>query len=139
MGIGRLGLAPRKYVASKARTRDQGLSRGADRLKSAKPELQRAGEFLGGRLFALLRPRKQEPRLQIGEPGGHHEIIRRKLETKASRGFDEFKILFGKRQHGNFLQVDLLPPGEIEKKVKRPLEPVDIDDEGTIVPIFVRL
>jgi len=47
--------------------------------------------------------------------------------------------LFGERQHGNFLQVDLLPPGEIEKEVKRPLEPVDIDDEGTAVPIFVRL
>ena len=138
-GIRPLRQAARKYVAAEARASDQRLGRGANRLKAAQPELQRAGEFLRGRLLALFRPGQQQPRLQIGEPGGHHEIIGGKLKPKAARGFDEFEILLGEGEDGDFLQIDLLPPGEVEKQVERPLEPVDIDDEGAAAPIFVGL
>ena len=139
VGIRVLGQAARKYVASEARaaTNASAAARIASRRRSRNCNAPASSSAAGSSSF--LRSRQQKPGLQISQPSGHHEIIRRKLKAKAARGFDKFEILLGERQHGNFLQVYFLSPREIEKQVERPLEPVDIDDEGAAMPGFVGL
>ena len=41
-------------------------------------------------------------------------------------------------QHGNLVQVDLLPTREFEQQVERPLEAVDVDDEALVLARVAR-
>ena len=42
------------------------------------------------------------------------------------------EILLGEREDGDAGQIHLLPPGELQQKVERTLEPVEIDGERRI-------
>src|SRR3546814_4654946 len=85
---------------------------------------------LGGRrLLALcFLHRQQQPRLEIGEPGRHHEIVRRDLEPKAARLLDEDQILLRQREDRDLRQVDLLVARQRQQQVERPLEALQRED-----------
>ena len=107
--------------------------------------LQPLGERVGkiGRFaaFGLGRRGQQQARLEIGEPGGHDEIVGRELEPQLARFLDEGEILLGERQHRNARQIDLLAARELEQEVERPLEAVEIDSEGGLAfgPVDLKL
>ena len=53
--------------------------------------------------------------------------LRRKLDADAARAFHELQILFGKGQHRNARQIDLLRAGKMQQQIERPLEGLELD------------
>ena len=72
---------------------------------------------------------KQQARLQVGEPGRHHQIVRRKFDPQSLRLVHENQILLGQLQHRDPAQVDLLGARQHQQQVKRALKAIDIDDQ----------
>src|SRR5262245_45235955 len=71
---------------------------------------------------------QQEARLEIGEPGGHHEIIGGEFEAQLPRRLDERQILVGKRQNRDLGEIHLLLARKHKQQVKRTLETLDVDN-----------
>jgi hypothetical protein len=72
---------------------------------------------------------QEQARLQVGEPGGHDQIIGGELEAQAAGSLDEGEILLGERQDRDAGDVDLLARASVEQQIERPLEAVDVDDQ----------
>ena len=111
----------------------------ANLLEPAQALGQRVGE--SGRLvrFRARRVGQQQPRFQVGEPGGHHQVIGGELEPQFARRLDEGEILVGELEDRNSRQVDLLAARKLKQQVERPLEPVDIDVERRFARATVEL
>ena len=127
-----LGIAAQKHVAAETRPVHEGLGGGADRLEAAQAELQRFGEVRRFGLCPFGRLGKQKPRLQIGEPRRHDEIVGRKFKPQAARRGNELQILLNESQNRNLAQIDFLAAREVEQKIKRAFKSLDIDHEGAI-------
>ena len=93
-----------------------------------KVELQPQRQFLGTRVLLLVL-REQHRRFQIGEPRSHHEIVRRQLQLQRLGPLDIGDVLVDQREDRDALEIDLLPPREIEQQVDRPFPPVEIEIE----------
>ena len=78
---------------------------------------------------------QQEARFEKGEPGGHHQIIGGELQPHLAGGFDEGEILLGQRQNGNAREINLLAAGKLQQEVERPLESVNVDEEGFLFAV----
>jgi hypothetical protein len=102
----------------------------ADRLQAAQAQGQGGCEFLGARLLALRRLGEQEAGLEIGQPGGHHEVVRRQLQAHTARRLDEGDVLLGQGQDRDAVEVHLLAASEFEQQVERPFEPVHVDEQS---------
>ena len=73
-------------------------------------------------------------RLEVGEPGGHDEIVGGEFEPDAcARGLDEDEILLGERQDGDAGEIDLLGARKVQQQVERPFEAGDVDDQRRVV------
>ncbi|PHK29668.1 hypothetical protein VF12_30780, partial [Nostoc linckia z15] len=95
-------------------------------------ERERGGHFLGRWFFALalFGAGQQQARFQIGQPGGHHEIVGREGEVPAPCLVHEGQILFGQLGDRQLQQIDLLRPGERQKDMQGAFIAFQIDDEG---------
>ena len=119
----RLRRAAGEHVAAKEiaghETR-RGLAHG---LQPLEPERQAGRQFLGWLLAALRGHRHQEPRLEIGEPRRHHQIVGRQFELQAAGALDEGQILLGqrlaialdKKSHTGFRQLS----GQLHRRLIR--------------------
>ena len=122
-------IAARKDIALELRPVHQPVGGFADSLEPAQPVGERGGHFLGARSVRRRRFGQQQARFQVGEPGGHHEVIGRKLEADLSRGLDERQILIGQRQDRNLGEIDLLLPRQRQQQIERAFIPLDIDHQ----------
>ena len=77
---------------------DQPRAGVAHGLETLQPELQHGSEFLSALTFVAGLLRYQELRLQVGEPGRHHQIIGSDLQPQLAGGIDEDQVLLGQRQ-----------------------------------------
>ena len=93
---------------------------------------QSVGELGGVRLRRLRGRRKEEAGLQKGEPGGHHQIVGGELQSQLPRRLDEKQVLLGESEDRNPGEINLLPPSELEQKIKRPLESIEVDRESGV-------
>ena len=84
---------------------------------------------LGGVRFGRLGRWQQEAGFEKREPRGHDQIIGGQFQAKLAGGLDEEEVLLRQRQNGNPREIDFLPPRQFKQKVKRSLEPVEIDGE----------
>ena len=105
--------------------------RAPQRLQPAQPLAQILGHGLGVGQLALGR-RQQELRLEVGEPGRHHEIFGRDLQLAGLHAVQIGQELLGQRQDRDLGEIDLVGAGEVQQQVERPLEPVQVDDEGVL-------
>jgi hypothetical protein len=105
-----LGSAARKNIALELRPVHQPVGCFPDGLKPAQPVGERGRHFLGARSVRRRRFGQQQPRFQECKPGGHHQIVGRKLEADLSRRLDKAQILVGQRQDRNLGEIDLLLP-----------------------------
>ncbi len=80
----------------------------ADRLQPLEPQRQRVRHVLGALALRRVRIRQQQARLQIGEPGRHHQIVGGEFEPQLARLLDEGEILVGERQDRDLREIDLL-------------------------------
>src|SRR5271166_696179 len=128
----RLRRAAGEEVASKPRTVHEELRRLTDGFEIAQALRERVGEFGGIRLRRLRGSGKQEAGLQIGEPSGHHQIVGGQLQPQLARRLDEQQVLLGESEDRNPGEIHLLPPGELQQKIKRAFEAVEIHREGRI-------
>jgi hypothetical protein len=125
----RFRIAARKDIALELRPVHQPVGGLANGLQPAQPVGQCGSHFLGTRPVRRRRFGQQQPRLQEGEPGGHHEVIGSQFEADLSRRLDEAQILVGQRQDRNLGEIDLLLPRQREQQVKRALIALDVDDQ----------
>ena len=89
----------------------------------------RAARSAGSASSDARRCGNQQARFQIGEPGGHHQIIGGKFKLQAARLLDEGQILLGQLQDRDLLQVHLVVAGEFEQQVERAFEAAEFDDQ----------
>ena len=87
--------------------------------------LQAPHQFGTRILFVFLDtggPRQQHARLDLGQHGGHHQILRRQLQIDRLHQFHVLHVLM--RNLGNRYVEDLqiLPADQVEQQVERPLE-----------------
>ena len=90
------------------------------------------GEIGCGFILRARRHGDEHARLEIGEPGGHHQIVGGHFNAHFPRLVDVGQILFGKRQNGNLREVNLVVAGELEKQIERAFKAADIDDQGAV-------
>ena len=128
----RLGVAAQKHITAETRPVHESFGGGADRFQPAQTELQGFRKIRGFRLLPFGSLRKQEPRLQIGEPRRHDEIIGRKFEPQAARRGNELEILLDEGQNRNLAEIDFLAARKVEQKIERAFKSLDIDHEGAI-------
>jgi hypothetical protein len=124
-------------IAAKPWAIDQLFSSAPDRLQSAKPFGKRGGQIFGCGLLILGGLRKKKARLEVGEPGGHDEIVGGKLKPDLASSFDKFEILFSQMQNGNLRQINLLTAGEFEQQVERAFETVHVNKKRRLRVSFV--
>jgi len=87
------------------------------RLQSLKLEFQRSSHFRTARFFFTVGIRKKEAGLQVSEPGRHHEIVGRQLQSKTPRLAHEFQVLIRQLEDGDILEIDFLIPRQLEKRI----------------------
>ena len=119
-------------VPAQTRAIDQLLGGGANGFEAPQTGGERSGEVGGGGLRTLGRLGQQKPGLQIGQPGGHDEVIGGQFQAHAAGDVNEFKILINQSEDGDLLQIHLLAAGELQQKIERPFKPIDIDEESRL-------
>ena len=125
------GRGAEEDVASQAVARHQPRPRLAHGIEPFEPELEAKRELL--RIGVHLRLAGQEQGgFEKGEPGGHHEVIRREFEPQRLRLLDESEILPGEREHRDRAQVHLLLARERKQQVERPLPGTEIEGERVV-------
>ena len=128
--LDRLRAPARKNVDPEPRPAQQLPARLAHGLQPAQLEGQPGRQILGRGLVRRSRLRRQQqPRLQVGEPGGHHQVLGRQLQIGMAHRGDEVQVLLGEADDGDLGQVHLLLARERQQQVQRPLEALEIDDE----------
>jgi hypothetical protein len=125
----RFRIAARENIALELRTVHQPVGGFTNGLEPAQPVGERGRHLFRARSIRRGRFRQQQPRLQIGEPGSHHEVIGREFEADLSRGLDENQILVGQRQDRNLGEIDLLLPRQRQQQVERAFIALDVNDE----------
>src|SRR5262249_31492882 len=103
------------------------------RFPAAPPPRPRVRHFLGAQPLRRMLLGKQKARLQICEPGCHHQIIGGQLQAHFARVFDKGEILIRQRQNGDLGEIDFLLSREREQQVERALEPLNINHERGLV------
>ena len=129
----RLGRAAREHVAAQHAALHQVLGGGAHGLQALQAEGQPRGEIGGLLLLRTRRGGDQQARLEIGEPGRHHQVIGGEFELQPARLLDEGEILLGELQDRDLLQVHLVVAGQFEQQVERAFEAADVDDQRAVV------
>jgi FAD/FMN-containing dehydrogenase len=79
---------------------------------------------------------EQEGGFEIGEPCGHHQIVGGELKLQAAGLLDEGKILHGKPEDRDLLQVHLVVAGQFEQQVEGALEATQLDDQHGIAGVL---
>ena len=125
----RFRIAARKDIALELRPVHQPVGSFPDRFQPAQPVGERGCQFLGAGSVRRRRFGQQQARFQVGEPGGHHEVIGGEFEADLSRRLDERQILVGQRQDRNLGEIDLLLPRQRQQQVERPFIALDVDDQ----------
>ena len=81
---------------------------------------------IGARIRLVLLDRgragKQQPRLDLGQGRGHHEILPGELEAQLPHELHVFHILPGDLRNGNVQDVEVLTADEIEEEVEGAFE-----------------
>ena len=124
--------AARKDVAAEPVAVDQPGADVAHGFETLQAELQDGGQFLAALALVARQLGNQQLRLEIGEPGRHHEIVGGKFQPQLSRVFDKDEILLGERQDGDSRQIDLLVARKVQEQIERTFETGDIDDQRRI-------
>ena len=102
-------------------------------LQPHQAERQAGGQLLAARLvLRALLARQQQPRLEEGEPGGHHQVVGGERQPELQRALDELQVLLGQRQHRDLGEVHLLRARERQQEVERAFETLQIDDQGLV-------
>jgi len=101
-----------EHVALELRPGHQLLGGGAERLETLEPEGERGRHVLGARAAGLDGVGQQQPRFEVGEPGGHYQVVRRQLHAQLARLLDENEVLICQRQDRNLGQIDFLLAGK---------------------------
>ena len=116
----------------------QGVGRLAHGVELGQAEGEPGGDFLGRRLLGLhlLGLGQQQARLQVGEPGGHHEVVGGQREAHPPGLLHEGQVLLGELQDRELEQVHLLAAGQGQQDVQRALVALDVDDQG--LPVLGR-
>src|SRR5205823_11415433 len=91
--------------------------------------LQLGGELGPARLLILRQLRQQQPRLQIGEPSRHHQVVGGDLQVERVLRRDKGEILIRQRQDRDLPEIDLLLAGQCEQQIDRPFVPIELEDE----------
>ena len=76
---------------------------------------------------------QQQARLEVGEPGRHHQVVGGEFEPQLARLLDEGEVLVGQRQDRDLGQIDLLLARERQQQIERTLETLDVDDQRRLV------
>ena len=97
----------------------------AHRLEPLQLEGEVGGELVAGGLLAGRVGRQQQARLQVGEPGGHHQVVGGELDPQPLRRLDEGQVLLGEAQDRDPAEVDLLAARERQQHVERALVAVE--------------
>ncbi len=118
--------AAREKIDAEALTAHQARERFAHRFQPLQTEGELSGKLLPGRpILRLLLLGQQQFRFEVGEPGGHHEIIGGDLQAKLAGGVDIGEILLGEVEDRNLGQIDFLVSGQHEQQVERAFEAVE--------------
>ena len=125
----RLRPTPGEEVPSEAIAGHQSGAGVPHRFQALQLKGQRSGHRLSRRLFGAGGFGQQQPGLQVGQPCGHHQVFGGEFEIGASGLGDEPQILLGQLHDRDFLEIDLLLPGEHQQHVEGALVAVDVDDE----------
>ena len=96
-------------------------------------ESEAGGEGFGRFLLpSPLGPGQQQPRLEVGEPGGHQKIVSGDHQVAILGGADEGEVLVGEAGDRNLQQIDPLRPSELEKDIQRAFPDLQVDDEDLL-------
>jgi hypothetical protein len=109
--------------------RHQAHARLLHRLETAQLPLQRVGHLLARQLLAGRRLGQQQPRLQIGKPRRHHDVVGGEFQPHPPRLRDMRQILIDQRHHRDAAQIDLLVAREGQQQVERAFEALEVDDQ----------
>ena len=126
IGSEALGRSALEHVAPDPVARQQLRRRFAHRAQTLQPQLQPGGQFVRIGFLAFVA-RQQQRRFEVGEPGGHHEVIGRQFEPEILRLFDMGEVLVDERQDRNLAQVDLLPPREVQQQIERTFPAIEFE------------
>ena len=93
----RLWIASREDVAPEDVAAVQAGDRAAHGFQLRQPKRQPLRHLFGRKLIAIdgARLGQQQTRFQVGQPGRHHQIVRREDETATARLAHERKVLIG--------------------------------------------
>ena len=112
---------PRRLRSPSCLAASRMTSRRCSRSARAAARSSALGSSLGGS--------GQKPRLQIGEPRRHHEVVGGKLEAQATGLLDEGQVLLGERQDRDPVKVHLLAPREFQQQIEGALEAVHVHEK----------
>ena len=122
----RFRLAATEHVTIELRAAKQPLGHIANGFEALEPQRQRGGHIRSTLAFGGPGVRQQKPRLQVGEPGRHDQIVRRQLEPELARFLDEGEVLVRERQDRDLCKVDLLRAGKHKQEIERTLKSLDV-------------
>src|SRR5690606_20440976 len=123
--------ASQENVATDAVTRQQPRRRFAHRAEPLEAQLQSERELFRAWILLLLF-RQQQGRLQVGKPGCHHQIIGSYFKLKRLGLVDVGYVLVDQREDRDGLEIDLLPPRQVQQQVERTLPTVKFEIKGCV-------
>ena len=77
-------------------------------------------------------PRQQQLSLDPDQAGRHLEKLARIVEVLGLDAHDGTEKLTGDQSDGDFENVDVLLPDQMEQQIQRPLESLDVDDQEVL-------
>src|SRR5215831_1756044 len=73
---------------------------------------------------------KQELGLEVNQGGRHHHEGARRLEVLELHRLEAGEVLFGDGAHGQVGEIDLVGAAQVQEKIERPHEGLDMDGEA---------
>ena len=124
--------AANEPVLAQLRSRHQPAGNLAQGLQPLELEGQGRRHFGAARFVGDFVPRQQQTRLQVGQPGRHHQIVGGQLKLQCPGPADECQILVCQLQDRDLRDIDFLVPGEGEQQVQRTFETLQIEEKPVV-------
>ncbi len=90
-------------------------------------------------LVRLARVRRQEhPRLDVGERGGHHQVLGGHVDLQISHQPQVLGVLLGDERDGDVEDVELVLLHQVEQQIERPLKALDGHAIHRVIGLLLR-
>ena len=76
------------------------------------------------------RPRQQRLRLDVDERRRHHQELAGDVEVQLLHQLDRVEVLRGDQRDRDVVDVDLVPPDEVQQQIERAFEVLEVNRQG---------